>query len=130
MPFSIIIFGISLIALASMIASKWMAMDRGTSGFVSRMLSRFDASLSIYLRRLGLFSRLLLAFLWAEGLKVARSAQSSFFSSTHKLLQNAERRMRQWRDFAREQHIKPKAASSCLKDVVDYKATLKNHQPL
>jgi len=122
---SSIVFFISLVALFSMLVEKWVSVRSGRQGLLSVFLSRFDAPLGKLITNLSLLLRVGLIALIRYTLSFFKTLHHLFAAYIHQLITNAERRVRMWREFAREQKIERKSASLFIQDVVEYKTQLK-----
>ncbi len=125
MPSSSLLFFISLALLSAMMAGKWVSLNLGRQGLISKFLGRFDLPLSTMIRRLSVLLRVVLMQMWHYSSVFVHHVHHIFAAYVHFLIQTVERRVRHWREFAREQKIERKSASLFIQDVVDYKNALK-----
>lgn len=129
MSLASIFFFVSLAGMIFLAVSKWIAEKSGRPSTLSRFLSRYDGRLASFLTTLSaLVRRVLLASLRFSSTMVHR-AHMFLTVYLHRLLLIAERRMRAWREVAREKKIERGVASLFIKDVAEYKSQLRQDNP-
>jgi len=106
-----------------------VGMNSGRQAFFSSFLSRFDAPLGQLVLQISSATRNGFIVAWQRAGLFLHSSQLISTVALHRLVQGVERRVRSWREFARERKIERKPATSAfIKDVAAYKEELKqNH---
>ena len=125
MPIAAILFFFSLAGLIGMVFAKQRNLGRGKTATFAP-LARFDVPLAFFLKRSSVAVREELFSFYQNSREMFQSTRHSFTAYLHQLLQSAERRVRIWRDFARERTIERGEASGFIKDVFEYKNHLKD----
>ncbi len=121
-----IFFVISLAGLIGMLSAKLVSMKNGQPGPLW-FLSRFDAPLGMFLTRFSAFVKVSFIILWQRTASFAEQSHHFIVSLLHSFVQTVERRVRAWREFARERKIERRDASEYIQDVVEYKKELKQN---
>lgn len=125
MPIAAIVFLVSLAGLSGMVFAKQRNLGRGETA-TFKPLARFDTPFALFLKRSSVAVREMLFSFYRNSTETFQSARRSLTVHLHQLLLYAERRVRMWRDFARERTIERGEASGFIKDVFEYKNHLKD----
>src|SRR3989338_4473723 len=129
MPIATYFFIVSLAGLLTMGVSKSVSLDRNRPGMFS-FLSKYDVRLGALLIRSSESMKRMTISLRENAALFARTSGHFITVLLHQILQSAERRVRAWREFARERKIERRSASSFIKDVFEYNNQIKDKRDL